>query len=407
MFKIRLLPLSWMILSLVQTLNGQWVNMNSPWDISSFASSGRSLFAGRFSGSGGVLLSTDYGLNWNEINSGIPTPSYVYSFALKGDSVYVGTFNNGVFLTTNNGSSWAAHNQGLTNARVFSLAASGSNLFAGTDGGGVFRSINGGMDWVQVNIGLTDTIVLSLVADGSNIFAGTQLQGVFRSSDNGTSWIAANNGLPTSPVLALTVKDNNLFAGTSSEGAFLSTNHGSSWASISPVAGLSEVIGFAISDTALFVGVRGRGVYLTTNNGTSWSDFNTGLGFYAMNAILTTDAYLYLGTDMGVWRRPISDMITSVKDKSNQIPLHIALDQNYPNPFNPETTISFSLPSQTFVSLKIFDVLGKELSILISEKLSAGTYSKTWNASGLPSGIYFYRLQAGDFVESKKLVLQK
>jgi hypothetical protein len=83
------------------------------------------------------------------------------------------------------------------------------------------------------------------------------------------------------------------------------------------------------------------------------------------------------------------------------------LNQNYPNPFNPSTIISFNLPTRTFVTLKIFDLLGREVATLISEELSAGNYSRQWNASKLPSGIYFYRLQAGSYAQSKKLVLLK
>ena len=81
------------------------------------------------------------------------------------------------------------------------------------------------------------------------------------------------------------------------------------------------------------------------------------------------------------------------------------LGQNYPNPFNPVTTISFSVPTQSFVSLKVFDALGREVSILVSEQLSAGTYLRQWDAAGLSSGVYFYRLQAGSFIDTKKLIL--
>lgn len=81
------------------------------------------------------------------------------------------------------------------------------------------------------------------------------------------------------------------------------------------------------------------------------------------------------------------------------------LAQNYPNPFNPATTISFSFPTRSFVSLSVFDALGREVSVLLSEQLSAGTYAQQWNATGMASGVYFYRLQAGDFVEVRKLVL--
>jgi len=83
------------------------------------------------------------------------------------------------------------------------------------------------------------------------------------------------------------------------------------------------------------------------------------------------------------------------------------LMQNYPNPFNPATTFSFSLPSQSLVSLKVYDALGREVAVVLFEEMPAGTYSRQWNAAGLPSGIYFYRLSAGSFAETRKLVLLK
>ena len=97
---------------------------------------------------------------------------------------------------------------------------------------------------------------------------------------------------------------------------------------------------------------------------------------------------------------------TGVDDHPTQSPPGTpVLKQNYPNPFNPTTIISFSLPSKSFVSLRVFDTLGREVSILVSEKLPAGTYARRWNAAGLASGEYFYRLQVGSFTETKKLVL--
>jgi hypothetical protein len=83
------------------------------------------------------------------------------------------------------------------------------------------------------------------------------------------------------------------------------------------------------------------------------------------------------------------------------------LDQNYPNPFNPSTTFSFTLPSRSFVSLKVFDLIGREVENLLSEEMQAGKHYRRWNASEFPSGIYFYRIQAGSFSETRKLVLLK
>jgi len=89
-----------------------------------------------------------------------------------------------------------------------------------------------------------------------------------------------------------------------------------------------------------------------------------------------------------------------------EIPTIFSLCQNYPNPFNPATTIQFALPKSGWATLKVFDILGKEVAILVSEELGAGYYSVRWQAS-VPSGIYFYRLQAGEFVETKRMVLLK
>ena len=92
---------------------------------------------------------------------------------------------------------------------------------------------------------------------------------------------------------------------------------------------------------------------------------------------------------------------------SNSGPNNFALSQNYPNPFNPSTTISFALPSRSFVSLKIFDPLGREVAVIVSEEMTAGSYTRQWNAANMASGVYFYRLQAGTYSETKKLLLLK
>ncbi|MBU2447561.1 MAG: T9SS type A sorting domain-containing protein, partial [Bacteroidetes bacterium] len=80
---------------------------------------------------------------------------------------------------------------------------------------------------------------------------------------------------------------------------------------------------------------------------------------------------------------------------------------NYPNPFNPTATIEYDLPISIFVKLSVFDILGREIAILVNENRSVGKYSVTFDTSNLPAGIYFYRMQAGEFQETRKLVLLK
>ena len=99
--------------------------------------------------------------------------------------------------------------------------------------------------------------------------------------------------------------------------------------------------------------------------------------------------------------------ITSVSSSNSSTTDRFSLTQNYPNPFNPSTTIKYKIPELNFVTLKVYDVLGKEVAILINEEKPAGSYSVELNAIALPSGIYFYKLQAGSFVETKKMVLLK
>jgi hypothetical protein len=98
---------------------------------------------------------------------------------------------------------------------------------------------------------------------------------------------------------------------------------------------------------------------------------------------------------------------SDVNEGSNNIPEIYSLEQNYPNPFNPSTSIEFKIPENVIVSLKIYDVLGKEVVTLINEEKNAGTYEVNFNASALSSGVYFYKLEAGNFVQTRKMVLMK
>jgi hypothetical protein len=94
-------------------------------------------------------------------------------------------------------------------------------------------------------------------------------------------------------------------------------------------------------------------------------------------------------------------------DLLSQIPTKFEISQNYPNPFNPTTSIQFRIPENSFVSLKIYNVLGKEIATLLNEEKNTGTYEVNFNATNLSSGIYFYKLEAGNFVETRKMILMK
>ena len=97
----------------------------------------------------------------------------------------------------------------------------------------------------------------------------------------------------------------------------------------------------------------------------------------------------------------------SIIRTENQEPNDFILCQNYPNPFNPNTNIKFSIPQTSFITLEVFNSIGEKVGVLVSEELSSGIYSYNWNATGLASGIYFYQLRAGDFIQTEKMVLLK
>lgn len=100
-------------------------------------------------------------------------------------------------------------------------------------------------------------------------------------------------------------------------------------------------------------------------------------------------------------------VVSEISNSIPGVPVVYSLSQNYPNPFNPSTTIAFTLPSRSFVTLKIFDLIGRETATILSGELEAGKHTRQWNAQGFPSGMYVCRLEAGGFVDMKKLLLLK
>ena len=286
------------------------------------------------------------------------------------------------------------------------FSINGTYLFAGTDVGGVFHSTNNGFNWIAGNSGLTSTDVYALAVIGTNLFAGTGLGGVFRSTNNGTNWTAA--GLTNLLIWTFAVSDTNLFAGAYS-GVFLSTNNGTSWTEVNSGLTNSFVNTLVVYSTNLFAGTYG-GVFLSSNNGTSWTDVSSGLTNTDVIALVVYGANLFAGTvgnEVSVWRRPLSEMITSVEGPSKYLPTRFALSQNHPNPFNPSTKIKYSVPQTSQVQIKVYDVLGNEIETLINEEKPAGTYEVTWYAEYLRSGVYFYQLRSDSFVETKKMILMK
>ncbi|MFN3871645.1 MAG: T9SS type A sorting domain-containing protein [Ignavibacterium sp.] len=407
--------LSLLIFFFAMELNAQWVNTNGPGagNVRAIVNIGSNLFAG--TEGGGVYLSTDNGTNWTAVNQGL-TNLNVTSFAVSGTNLFAGTFD-GVFLTTNNGVNWTKVSTGITNPVILSLAVNGSTIFAGANGvipgyPGLFVSTDNGANWSIANSGLTNNVVTSILINGSDVFAGTA-GGVFISTNNGASWTAVNSGLTNTSVYKLASNGNNIFAATNGGGVFLSTNNGTSWTAVN--SGLNTLAlhsSFAVSGSNVFVGTFGAGIFLNSNSGTNWTAVNDGYitSFYVWS-LHANDSYLFAGSGV-VFRRPLSEMITSVEN-DDLITTDFKLNQNYPNPFNPSTKISWQLPVSGYTTLKVYDILGNEVATLVDEYKNAGSYEVEFNAVetrrgvSLPSGVYFYKIQTGNFVQTKKMILTK
>lgn len=137
----------------------------------------------------------------------------------------------------------------------------------------------------------------------------------------------------------------------------------------------------------------GTGKYITYNNG--------------MYYLIPTDMRWYPSNQESGINRITLDIAVNIADYNINIPQAFSISQNYPNPFNPVTKIKYSIPQRSFVAIKIYDVLGKEVTTLVNEEKQSGNHEVEFNASNFSSGVYFYRMQAGDFTDTKKILLMK
>lgn len=392
-----IITLSILLFALTQN-DAQWVlDTNGIGHISerSIAYSVNNIYTGTFNY--GVYLSTNNGTSWVQTSL---NNQFVFSLAVNGSNIFAGTYGNGLYLSTNNGSTWSLTS--LTNQFVVSLAVSGNNIFAGVYYNGVYMSTDNGLTWNQTSLNSGD--VYSLAVSVGNIYAGTALHGVYISSNNGATWNQST--LNNQTIQSLFVNGNDIFAGTYySAGIYLSTNNGATWNQTSLTN--RSIYSFAVSGNNIIAGSDGYGVFVSSNNGTNWVQRNEGLvGAERVYGLCILNNYIFAASDYSEYRRPLAELI-GIKPISGQVPGHYSLLQNFPNPFNPTTKIKFSLPKSSFAKLVVYDILGSEMETLVNEQLNAGTYEVNWNASKYPSGLYFYKLTSDNYSVTKKMVLIK
>lgn len=390
------------------TNNGlNWMATNSnvtSTKVYAISSTGSTLFAGT---DGNAVFSTsDNGNNWLWLNSGfISSNPYIGAIYNFNNILFVGLkTTSGIYYSTNNGVNWVSSNSYVS---AWAFNSISNYLFA--SGSSVIRSTNNGQSWTTIRNGLPSNFVIatSLTASANTLFCGIYEYGIYVSTNFGTSWIAASSGLTNYNISAMTTNNSFIFACTDTSGVFRSTNAGTSWHPANN--GLTDLRTNTIYSYGnyLFVGTTSGGIYSSGDAGNSWMAINTGLNNKYVTSIYILQDYIYAGIYcQGIWRRLLSEVI-SVKRIGNYVPARYDLYQNYPNPFNPSTTIQIDIPRISLTKIIVYDILGREIETLVNNELKAGSYKVSFDGSNLSSGIYFYKLQASDFSQTKKMIFIK
>jgi photosystem II stability/assembly factor-like uncharacterized protein len=319
-----------------------------------------------------IYRTTNGGLIW-AVQGTINNMNEIYSidFADASTGWFLGTnsvINNGavteLYKTTNSGGSWSnVFNFNVSVRDIYFInsltgwaAASGSNLA---------RTTNGGLNWQQVS---TPTS-----ADYYSIMFLSQTQGyacgsggvIITTTNSGQNWIQQTSGV--------TDKLNSIHFGSASNGICVGEN-----------------------------GARLR----TSNGGQTWINNREESIAEITSCFMPTSINAYAGGYMG-YIANFGGIVTGIEPVSNIIPKEYMLEQNYPNPFNPATIIRFQITELSDSKLIVYDILGKEIAVLVNGMLNAGSYEVSFDGSSMPSGVYFYKLQTEKFTETKKMVLIK
>lgn len=379
--------------------------------------------------------------SWNP--AGSLTGEIVWSMKNTPDgNVLAGTMNGKVYRS--NGKNWENVSSNLTADAVWSITSSNNVVFAGTNKG-VYSTANDGAKWNDA--GLTGKDVRSVVSYNNSLYAAVWGEGVFSSADNGASWTAVNNGLNCAEVQSLVINDKGeLFAGTFGGGVFTSANNGAEWTNTN--LGYSFIWSMNLaSDGSLYAGTYGSGVYVMTASSNTWKQVNSGLDakyIYSVTSDAKGNVYVNsfeggvytsanngdIWTSLGMEGQSVSVlMFNSITNKlmaasgngliyeavnsvngvnnSDAAPVCYSLQQNFPNPFNPSTVISFSVAESGYYSLKVYNMLGQQVAILLNNELGQGNHKIVFDARKLSSGIYIYQLTGKSINLSKKMLLQK
>ena len=293
-------------LKFIQTLalNGEWRPTNGPFGgrISKLLHSGGSIIAGTYDR--GVFRSTNNGETWTGINNGNLNVT-VYALASHNGYLFAGGY--GVDISNDNGQTWTQVNNSISDKAVFSLHSYGNSLYASTfdyarSEGSIQVSSDNGANWTDLGLRLSQRSVPAILATPGNLFAGTNGSGILHSTNNGLSWTPVNNGLTSLTITSLIASGSTLFAGAEN-GLFVSSNNGASWSLASADLSGQSITSLLARGSDLFIGTNRGQVYLSTNNGLNWNVASTGLPGYPVYGLLGVENSLFAGTfGAGIYR---------------------------------------------------------------------------------------------------------
>jgi hypothetical protein len=287
----------------------------------------------------------------------------------------------------------------------------------------ILRTVDGGKGWIRVPFSERDNLLFGVsFGDANTAFAVGKWGTIIRSTDGGQHWDHPAGVLPSDSsggtisvltrktLLAVSFLDANRGVAVGDSGLiFQTTNGGANWAmrpsgtacSLRGVWLVDANVGYVVGDSMT--------ILQTINGGSTWHAMSGGSlnSLYAI-AFIDSKTGTIVGEGGTILNTISAGSIDAVKDERLSLPpTQIVLSQNYPNPFNPTTAISYQLLANSFVTLGVFDLLGREVATLVNGRESAGTHEVMWNASQYPSGVYFYRLQSNGMVLTKKLLFLK
>ncbi len=412
-------------------LNSSFLILNSysQWTVVSTTGNEAVYFPSKDTG-----YSTANGLTYKTTNGG-----YNWSFITSGNLTGIFFINNttgwvvgypGYIAKTINGSNFVQQTSGVSDRLndVFFIDNNTGWVVGGDFGTErIFKTTNGGTNWNTQTSGTANKLfsVYFVNANTGWSVGGPSAPKIIKTTNGGDTWFLQTTTVNT-PLYSVMFADANTgwaVAGyIGGETIIKTTDGGSNWFSQSSGDNRYLRQCFVLNSTKAFaVGQSGKIIY--TVDGNTWHVQPTGSSVELWSVKFVNDTIGYAIGD-NVVLKTTSGGITFVNNTSNDIPKSFLLYQNYPNPFNPSTTIKFDIrppltpllgKEGTGVVLIIYDLLGKEVTTLVNNKLQPGNYEVTWNASDYPSGVYFYKLVVSeanlshsvDYIQTKKIVLIK